>query len=308
MNAINRLLMKLSMLISRERFSGELDEEMAFHRDQAEREFVASGMIPEAAHYAAMRQFGNTTRLKEKSHEAISFWFEHMWQDFRYAIRQLSRSPVFTAAVIGTLTLGIGATTAIFTLVYSTQLRSLPYPDAGRIVSIKDVRTQGQSTGGLVNVPRFFDIGTRSKSFESLGFFFFDDTTMISGTQLPVSIRGASANAGFWKVFSVQPLLGRTFDERDDRPKMPQVAVLSYAVWQRVFGGDPGVIYRQVTIEQRSTTIIGVMPRSFSVPNGIDLWRPAQFAPDDWSTYRGDATRFINVFARLAPGVSIASA
>lgn len=296
------------MLLSRRRFSGELDEEMTFHREQMEKELIAGGMTREAAHYAAMRQFGNATRMNEQSHEEVSFWFEYLWQDFQYAIRQLFRSPGFTAAVVGTLTLGIGATMAIFTLVYSTLLRSLPYPDADRIIGIQDVRTQGQSTGGLVNVPRFFDIGARSKSFESLGFFFFDDTTLIAGMQLPVSIQAARANAGFWKVFSVRPLLGRTFDERDDQPRMPEVAVLSYAAWQQVFGGDSGVIGRQVMIEQKSTTIIGVMPRTFSVPNGIDLWRPAQFAPADWSTYRGDGLRFINVFARLAPSVSMGSA
>ena len=308
MDVITRLVQKLSVLFGRQRFGRELDEEMAFHHEQAEKEFIAVGMTPEAARYAAMRQFGNPTRMKERSHELVGFWFEHVWQDFSYAIRQFLRSPGFAAAVIGTLALGIGATTAIFTLVYATLLRSLPYPAADRIVSIRDVRLQGQSTGGLVSVPRFFDLRTRSKSIESAGFFYFDDTTLIAGTQLPFSIRGAGANAGFWRVFGVQPLLGRVFDERDDQPNTPEVAVLSYATWQQIFGGAPGVIGRQVTIGQKSTTIVGVMPRGFDAPNGIDLWRPAQFTSADWNTYRGDGTRFINVLARLAPGVSIGSA
>ncbi len=94
------------------------------------------------------------------------------------------------------------------------------------------------------------------------------------------------------------------FDEQDNTPNAPMVAVLNYGTWQRIFGGDPGVIGRQVTIEQKSTTVIGVMPKEFSVPSGIDLWRPAQFTPGDWK-WRGEGTRFLNVAARLAPGVSL---
>ena len=168
MNSISRFLKKLSILFGRSRFQSELDEEMAFHRAQAERDFIADGMAPETAHYAAMRQFGNATRLKEKSHEVIGFRFEQGWQDCRYAVRQMWRSPGFAAAIIGTLTLGIGATTAIFTLVYSTLLRSLPYPDAGRIIRIYDTRLQGRSTGGLVGASRFFDLAARNSSFQSL--------------------------------------------------------------------------------------------------------------------------------------------
>src|ERR1700689_4509325 len=120
MNAISQFVMKLARLVGRKRFSSELDEEMAFHREQAEREFIAGGMKPEVAHYAAKRQFGNATRLKEKSHETIGFRSEQILRDCRYALRQLARSPGFSCAAILTLALGIGATTAIFTLVHAT--------------------------------------------------------------------------------------------------------------------------------------------------------------------------------------------
>ncbi|MGB6687592.1 MAG: ABC transporter permease [Terracidiphilus sp.] len=298
---------KLAVLLRRGRFRDELDEETAFHREQAEGDFISAGMKPEDARYAAARQFGNATRVHERTHETVGFAFEHVWQDCRYAARQLFRSPGFSASVMGTLMLGIGATTAIFTLVYATMMCSLPYPEADRTVRIHDVRLQGRSTGGLVSVPRFYDIQARATSFESVGFFFFEDATLIAGAEQPMSIRRAGTNAGFWRVYGARPLLGRGIDERDDRPNAPAVAVLSYRAWRQLFGGDPGVIGRQVTIEQKSTTIVGVMPREFNVPNGIDLWRAAQFNPGDWK-WRDEGTRFINVFARLKPGVPIGNA
>jgi putative ABC transport system permease protein len=286
----------------------DLERELQSDLELEEEEQQERGLPPEEARYAARRAFGNTTLIQEQTHDA---WggapFEWLLQDVRYAFRQLRRSPGLAAAIVGTLTLGVGTTTAIFILLNSTLLRRLPYPDGDRILRIHDVRLQGRSNGGLVAVPRFFDLSTRSKSFESTGFFYFDDTTLIAGKQLPVSIRGAGANAGFWKVFGVRPLLGRVFDARDDQPHMPEVAVLSYAAWQHLFAGDADVIGRQVTIEQKSTTIVGVMPQDFRVPSGIDLWRPAQFSPGDW-TWREEGSRFINVAARLAPGGSLAQA
>jgi len=286
----------------------DLERELQSDLELEEDEQRENGLSPEEAHYAARRALGNTVLIREQTHEAWGWApLEHLWQDFRYGLRQLRRSPGFAVAVVATLALGIGATTAIFTIVYSTLLRSLPYPESNRIVRIHDVRVQGRSTAGLMSVPRFFDLAARSKSFSSTGFFFFDDTALASGTRLPVAVKAAGVNADFWKVFGVGPLLGRTFDEKDDRPNAPQVVVLSYGAWKRIFGGNPAIIGQQITIEKTSTTIIGVMPKEFSVPNGIDLWRAAQFVPGDWQ-WRGEGTRFLNVVVRLSPEISIASA
>jgi predicted permease len=286
----------------------DLERELQSDLELEEDEQRENGLSPEEAHYAARRALGNTVLIREQTHEAWGWApLEHLWQDLRYGLRQLRRSPGFAVAVVATLALGIGATTAIFTIVYSTLLRSLPYPESNRIVRIHDVRLQGRSTAGLVSVPRFFDLATRSKSFSSTGFFFFDDTTLVSGTHLPVAVKAAGVNADFWRVFGVGPLLGRTFDQKDDQPNASQVTVLSYGTWKRIFGGNPAIIGQQITIEKTSTTIIGVMPKEFSVPNGIDLWRAAQFVPGDWQ-WRGEGTRFLNVVVRLSPGISIASA
>lgn len=304
---MGRFIKKLAVLFRRRRFRSELDEEMAFHHERAVRELIAAGMKAEDARSAAARRFGNSTLQRERSHQAVGFSFEHLWQDLRHATRQVRHAPGFALAVIGTLMLGIGATTAIFTLVYSALLRSLPYPDAGRIVRLEDVRLQGQSTARLMSVPRVFDLQARSRSFESVGFFFFENGTLISGANMPVAVRRAGTSAGFWKVFRGHPLLGRAIEERDDLPHAPNVVVLSYKGWQRIFHGDAGVVGSHVTIEGESATIVGVMPREFGVPGGIDLWRAGQFDPGDFKD-RHEGTRFINVFGLLKPGVSIAAA
>lgn len=308
MNGIAQFLRRLWLLVRRERFRSELDEEMAFHRVQAEKDFTAEGMTPNQAHHAAIRQFGNAVRLREQSHETVHFRWESLGQDARYALRQMLRAPGFTLAVILTLALGIGATTAIFTVVHATLLRPMPYPAADRILSIEDERIAGSSSGGLTGVPRFFDLQARNKSFDSVAFFYFEHPTLIAGTSLPENLDGVGATGQFWRVFGGQPLLGRTFNESDDRPKAPEVAVLSYAAWQKLFGANPDVIGRVVTIDKLPTTVIGVMPRAFDYPSGTAVWRPAHFAASDFTQYRGDGVRFARVFGRLKQGASSAAA
>lgn len=305
---ISRFRALWSNLFHRNQLDHDLDEELHAYSELALAEKVRTGMSPEEAHRATRREMGGAEQIKQRVRDIrVGALLDRLVQDVRYALRQMRKSSGFAATVVVTLTLGIGATTSIFTIVYSTLLRSLPYPEADRIVRIHDVRLQGRSTGGLVGVPRFFDLAARSKSFVSGGFFYFEAPTLIAGNGQAVALKGAGVNAGFWKVFAVSPLLGRTFDEKDDQPNAPMVAVLSYGAWQRIFGGDQNIIGRQVTVNQKSATLIGVMPKGFNVPAGMDIWRPAQFSPGTW-TWRGEGSRFINVAARLAPSVSIHAA
>ncbi|WP_263353904.1 ABC transporter permease [Acidicapsa acidisoli] len=302
------LFRRLWMLVRRGRFRSELDEEMAFHREEQEREFAAAGMTPMQARLAARRRFGNSVKLREESHRIVAFRWESVWQDVRYAARQLTRSPGFAFTTVLTLTLGIGATATIYTLVYSSLLRSLPYPEADRILHIEDVRTHGQSTGGLVGVPRFFDLDARNRSFESLAYFYFDHPTLIAGAQLPLPVKAVGASSQFWKLFGVQPLLGRTFDDKDCLPNAPDAVVLSYGAWQQLFGGDRSVIGRQVLLDRKQAAIVGIMPPGFRIPNGIDLWRPSHFTLGQFGDYRSEGTRFVNVYGRLKPGMTAQAA
>ncbi|HEV2498391.1 MAG TPA: ABC transporter permease [Terriglobia bacterium] len=308
-NKLAELGRRLVALFCRGQFDADLQEEMRLHQELREQEQVERGVSPQEARYAARRRFGNKLVLSEESRDMWGWnWLENLLQDLRYGLRQLRRNPSFTLVIVLTLTLGIAATTTIFTLVYSTLLRSLPFPQADRIVAIHDTRIEGRSTGGLVTGPRFFDIQTRSRSFRSLAFLYFDESTLVAGRKLPIAVKAAGANAGFWDVFGTMPMLGRTFHAADDLPHAPQTVVLSYPAWERIFGGDRGVIGQQVTLEQHAATIIGVMPRDFSPPGGVDLWHPAQFVRDNWGGYRGEGLRFLNVFGRLRPGVSLARA
>jgi putative ABC transport system permease protein len=302
------LVRKLGLYFQRDRFRRELSEEMAFHRAEAERRFEADGMAPKQAQAAARRQFGNETLVRERSHEAIGFRLESIVQDVSYATRQMLRSPGFTLAVVVTLALGIGANTAIFTAVHATLLRPLPYAGGDRIVRIEDVPLKGTSAEGLTGVPRYFDLQARSKSFSAISMMYLDTQTLTQGNRLPEHLEVAAVSGPFWRVMGAQPLLGRVFDEREDHANTAPVAVLSFSAWRRLFGGDPGVVGQVVTINRQPANLIGVMPPSFEMPVQTDVWRPAQLEPAQWSVYRGDGTRWANVFATVKPGVSEATA
>lgn len=309
MSGLRTILSRCAALFRRRKLDRELDDELRSHLEMAAEENQRRGMNADQARHAALREFGGVTQIRE-SVRLREGWpaIENLRRDILYALRQMRKRPGFTAVVVLTLALGIGATTAMFTLVYSTLLRPLPYPQADRILSLHDARLHGASTGGLMSVPRFFDLKERNQSFTSLGFFFFDQATLIDGTHLPVAVQAAGVNADFWRVLETAPLLGRTFTAADDAKNAPETVVLSFAGWQKIFGGDPSVIQRQISLDRGAATIIGVMPPDFSVPGGIDLWHSARFAAGDWSTYRGEGTRFINVVARLRPGVTAAMA
>jgi predicted permease len=289
---------------SQEDFASEMETHIALEADRLR----AGGLSEEEASARARKSFGNRLQSQERFYESQrALWFDHLKQDLVYALRQLANHKSFTTLAVLTLALGIGSTTAIFTLVDSTLLRPLPYRDGRRIVHITDIRVRGHSTGSLVAVPRFFDLQKRSRSFESLGFYYFDHPTLIAGSKLPEPLAAAGVNGDFWRTIGITPLLGRTFDRYADRPNSPSVAVIGYGTWQRLFGGDPNVINRQVTLDGKAATIIGVLPPDLEYPSKTEIWVPAFFDPAEW-TYRGEGTRFINVLGRLKPNVSVSEA
>jgi putative ABC transport system permease protein len=300
------------MLWRRKRSQGDFSSEVQAHLDlEADRLMAEHGLPEQEAREQAQRAFGNVTRSEEFFYESDRLvWLDHLRRDAIYAFRQLSKDKGFTAIATATLALGIGATTSIFTLVHATLLKGLPYRDADRIISVKDTRLVGQSTGGLVGVPRFFDLRARSHSIDKLAFYYFDAPTLIAGSSSPTPLTGTQASGDFWDILGIRPALGRTFTAVDDKPKAPEVAVISNAVWKKTFGGDPRILNQLVQIDGKPATIIGVMPPGIQYPSKIEIWRPSHFDPADWMhpDNRLNGSRFVNVIGRLRPGLSLAAA
>jgi macrolide transport system ATP-binding/permease protein len=295
---------KLWMLIRRDRFRSELDEEMAFHRAQAEKEFIAGGMTAKAARLAASKQFGNVQQLKERSHEVIGFRFETVMQDLRYAARQLRKNPAFTATATLVLALGIGASVAVFGFVDAALIKPLPYRDSSRLAVLFESNPLG---------PRFhlsyldyLDWKNLNKSFSSLEVYAAYGFMLKTPEGLQPA-DGARVSSGFLHTLGVVPLLGRDFAPNESEPSAPHVVLLSYGAWQKRYGGRRDVLGQTVVLDGDTHTIIGVLPATFHFAPG----EPAEFWAAERSDRQCEKMRGChNLFglARLRDGVSFASA
>jgi predicted permease len=260
MNAMSRFFLKLRILFRRERFNGELDEEMSFHREQAEQEFLAAGLTPEAARYAAMRQFGNSTRLKEKSHEVVLLRAETVLQDLTFALRQLRRNPGFAVTAILILALGIGVSVAIFAFVDAALIKPLPYPNPTRLVEVTE--SLALFPRGNLSYADYVDWKRSNTVFSSMDVYTahrFEFNTP-SGTE---SVHGLQVSAGFFSTLGIQPMLGRDFRPGEDAPGAAPVVMLRYGAWQKRFGARPDVVGQSVNLSGVAYTIVGVLPPDF---------------------------------------------
>jgi predicted permease len=260
MNIVSRFAKKLAILFSRQRFRSELDEEMAFHREQAEKEFEAAGMTPEAARYAAMRQFGNATRLKEKSHEVVGFRAETVLQDFNFAVRQMRKNPGFAATAVLILALGIGASVAIFGFVDAALIKPLPYPNPTRLVEVTE--SLALFPRGNLSYADFVDWKQKNTVFSSMDVYTAHRIAFNtpSGTE---SVHGLEVSAGFFGTLGIRPMLGRDFRRGEDLPGASPVVLLRYGAWQKRFGGRSDVVGQTVNLSGVATTIVGVLPPEF---------------------------------------------
>jgi len=305
------LLNKLLLLFRRRRFDSELEEEMAFHRAQAEKEFVSAGMTAEQASYAAMRQFGNGVRMQERSREVIGFRAESIAQDTRYALRQLWASPAFTLVILLTLALAIGANTAIFSVINGVLLKRLPYEQPERLVRI--FLSNSDYPKFPLNPFDFLDFRARNHSFESMAAFSRGDV-QLSGSGEPVRLNGFGITSGYFHVLGLHPHLGREFDRAAEIPGNGLQVMISDRLWRTRFGADPNVIGRKITLNMQAFTVVGVMPagtvhpgnvyHSFPYGEDVDVWWPFSFAGDP--NRRG--SHFIEGIARLKDNVNLAQA
>ena len=230
MNAIEWLAQlgrRILMLLRRKQFDADLAEEMRLHRELREQEQIERGLSPKEARYAAQRRFGNDLVLREESRDMWGWnWLENTVQDVRYGLRQLRRSPGFTAVAVLTLALGIGANTAIFSVVNAVLLRPLPFKDPSRLVRVEE-RHEGWPETEFTYAT-FLDLQDRARSLQDVAAYRDWNFNLVDGGE-PEQVAGAMVSASFFPALGVSPWLGRVFTADEDRPGSDNVVVLSYA-------------------------------------------------------------------------------
>jgi predicted permease len=275
MNLIQRLAKKVAILFGRKRFRSDLNEEMAFHREQVERDLIAGGMAAEDAKFAAMRQFGNATRLKERSHEVVGFRIETVIQDLRFALRQMRKNPGFALTAILILARGIGASVAIFAFVDAALIKPLPYPNPTRLVAVNESSAgfarNDLSYADYLDWKRMNTVFSSMEVFTGTGYAFKTPT----GTE---PVPGERVSAGFFRTLGIQPMLGRDFREGEDVTGAAPVVLLSYSTWQRRYGGRTDVVGQVVNLSGIAHTIVGVLPQDFqfALRDDAEFWEPLQ--------------------------------
>jgi putative ABC transport system permease protein len=295
---------RLRNIFRREKMEQELDEELRSHIELRVEENIAAGMTPEEARYDAQRRFGNFTLQKEDTREIyVIGWLETTLQDLRYAARMLRRSPGFTAVTVLTVALGIGTTTAILSVVNPILFESLPYPNAGRITMIWETGRNGLHNEGSFGMYR--ELAKRARSFDALAVLKPWQPTM-TGPDQPERFDGQRVSASYFHVLGVSPTLGRNFLPSEDQRNGPNVVILSDALWQRRFGSDRTILGRQITLDDNSYSVVGIMPAGFEnvLAPSAELWAPLQY---DMSQGRAWG-HHLRTVGRLRPGVNVAQA
>src|SRR5262247_546781 len=296
---------RLYGLLRKNRIEQEMEDEMRFHLRMRARENIERGMGPEEAEREAGWRFGNVGRIKDLARDIKGGGLmETLLQDLRYGARMLRKSPGFTAVAALTLALGIGANTAIFSVVNAVLLRPLPYKDEDRLVWLWETRLP-EVPGTNPSPANFLDWQKQNKVFEQLEAMNVRDFNLIGGAN-PERIRGMVITHGFLSLLGVRPKIGRDFFPDEDRPGQSNVAILSHELWQRRFGGDPNILNQSLMLDDQQFTVIGVMPPNRGLRfRDTDIWTPIAFTAAQVQNRRGDV---LNVFGRLKPEVTLEQA
>jgi putative ABC transport system permease protein len=290
----------------------ELNEEIDAHLRMATQDRVARGENPAHAAQSVRRELGNPALIRETTRDQWGWrWLETLLQDLRYGFRMLRKSPAFTAVAVLTLALGIGANTAIFSIVDAVLLRPLPFDHPSQLVMLYEGAPKIGYPKLEFSPPDLAVFAREQKSFSTLGAF-QDKHVDISGQGEPERVLAARVSASLFPMLGAQPALGRTFLAQEDAPGH-NVAILSYGLWQRRFGGASNVIGQTIELNRQPYLIIGIMPRSFVFPlpvsegdlNGsaAELYVPMAFTPGELQNWGG--SYFTSVVGRLRPGVAL---
>src|SRR5947207_1566850 len=322
----------------RKRMLEELDQDIRDHIEKETQDNIERGMPPEEARYAAVRKFGNVTRVKEETREVWSFvCLEQLLQDIQFGLRMLRKSPGFAAVAILTLVLGIGANTAIFSLIDSVMLRALPVENPSQLVLLKwgarnAPNIHGYHTSGdcPMNVmpgaanpygcsfsePMFREIA-RANVFAATTAFANSGRLNLTGNGPATVINGQLVSGDFFRTMGLKAAIGRLLDTADDTPSAAPVAVLNYGYWQSAFGGSRDVAGRTIELNSVPFTIVGVAEQRFTgiTPGSdYDVWLPLSDAqrttdPIRWENRQSDVSYWwLTILARLQPETQLAQA
>jgi predicted permease len=300
------LRVKWRGLFRREAVERELDEELRYHVELRTEENIAKGMNPQEARRVARIELGGVEQVKEQVRAVrTGAWLETLLRDVRFVLRRLRKSPGFTAVAVLTLALGIGATTAVFSVVEGVLLKPLPYPHPEELVYVS--HTRSNITGDMQSSPsNYFIYREQGRAFQDIGLY-EDDSVSVTGIAEPEQISALDVTDGVLAILGVPPMLGRVFNSADDSPGNPETVVLSYGFWRRKFGGDPSAIGRTILIDGKVHEIIGVMPGKFRFLMMLqepEIYLPLQL--NRGKTILGQFHYFS--IARLKPGVTSAQA
>ncbi|HXX22704.1 MAG TPA: ABC transporter permease, partial [Terriglobia bacterium] len=297
----------------RKRMMEALDQDIRDFIERETQENIERGMPREEARYAALRKFGNATRVKEETREVWSFvWLEQLWQDIRFGLRMLAKSPGFTTVAVLTLALGIGANTAIFSLINTLILRALPVRNPEQLVAIATVSPDAANGKDRLSLPMFEEIVRHQQVFSSL--FAWGGGGMIDYEANGVKYAGAvdTVSGDYFSTLGVQPFAGRLLGPSDvglESGSPAPVAVISYACWQRRYNSDPAVVGKRIRANDHPLTIIGVAPKGFTglgIEAGPDAFLPIGFSGA--TTFRQPESLSLDVVGRLKMGVSLEKA
>jgi putative ABC transport system permease protein len=299
-----KLLNRLRELFRKEELDQELSDELAFHLEKQIEQNLAAGMSAEEARYAALRSFGGVEQVKEECRDAWGVRFiDTLLRDIRFGLRMLAKNPGFTAVAVLTLALGIGANTAIFSVVEAVLLRPLPFHDPANLVQLFE--TERAPGNYPLTGADYLDWQAQTRTLEGTSLFSWGKSCNASGAAEPEQAYVVRTQANFFSLLGVEPLIGRTFLAGEDQAGRNSVAILSYGFWQRHLGGGKDAVGKDLDLDGEKYNVVGVMPAWFGVLGGADIWIPMDMSGKNLGP-RG--THQYRAIGRLKRGIPMAKA
>ena len=306
MSTLRRLARLIHNLLYKRQVERDLDDEIGSFLELLVDEKVRKGIRPDLARRAARIEIGGLEQAKEQVREAREgARLEALWRDLRYSAAALVRNPGFSLVAIITISLGIGANTAIFSIVNGVLLRPLPFDHPEQLVEIRETQLEKGDDEMAVAPADFQYWRKNSKSFSAMAAHYTHISFNLTGNGEPERLTSAAVSASFFEVLGVEPYLGRGFRPEEETAEQNNVVVISHGLWERRFGASPGLVGQSVTLNTRRYTVVGIMPRGFGFPNGIDIWTPITLTVEKPVQHARNLDRIV---ARLAPGITVARA